>query len=140
MARVTSRSKLTELKARVGSTDKHGKDGPARLVRSVQQCQGVHEEGLEPPRLAAPEPKSGWRVSSCREMDRTGRFAVQFATVGYVSVRVVDDSKTIPQAADDSPPERPVLRNCGTSGYETVAPAGRLGILVRSCGIPRSQP
>ena len=28
----------------------------------------VHEEGLEPPRLAAPEPKSGWHVSRCREM------------------------------------------------------------------------
>lgn len=45
MARVTSRTKLTELKAKVGSADKHGKDGPARLVRSVQQSLRV--EGYE---------------------------------------------------------------------------------------------
>jgi hypothetical protein len=45
MPRVTSRTKLTELKARVGSTDKHGKGGPARLLRSVQQSLRV--EGYE---------------------------------------------------------------------------------------------
>jgi hypothetical protein len=45
MARVTSRTKLTELKARVASTNKQGKDGPARLVRSVQQSLRV--EGYE---------------------------------------------------------------------------------------------
>ena len=45
MARVTSRTKLTELKAKVSSTDKHGKDAPARLVRSVQQSLRV--EGYE---------------------------------------------------------------------------------------------
>lgn len=41
MPRVTSRTKLTELKARVVSRDKHGKDGPARLLRSVQQSLRV---------------------------------------------------------------------------------------------------
>jgi hypothetical protein len=45
MARVTSRTKLTELKAKVGSTAKHGKDAPARLLRSVQQSLRV--EGYE---------------------------------------------------------------------------------------------
>ena len=43
MPRVTSRTKLTELKARVGSTDKQR--GPARLLRSVQQSLRV--EGYE---------------------------------------------------------------------------------------------
>jgi hypothetical protein len=43
MARVTSRTKLTELKARVVSTGKHGKDGPARLLRSVQQSLRVED-------------------------------------------------------------------------------------------------
>jgi hypothetical protein len=42
---VTSRTKLTELKARVGSADKGAKDRPARLVRSVQQSLRV--EGYE---------------------------------------------------------------------------------------------
>jgi hypothetical protein len=28
----------------------------------------VHEEGLEPPHLAVPEPKSDWRVSRRRQM------------------------------------------------------------------------
>jgi hypothetical protein len=41
MPRVTSRTKLTELKARVGSTGKQGKDGSARLLRSVQQSLRV---------------------------------------------------------------------------------------------------
>lgn len=45
MARVTSRTKLTELKAKVASTDRHGKDGRARLLRSVQQSLRV--EGYE---------------------------------------------------------------------------------------------
>jgi hypothetical protein len=45
MARVTSRTKLTELKAKVGAAGKHGKDGPARLVRSIQQSLRV--EGYE---------------------------------------------------------------------------------------------
>ena len=45
MPRVTSRTKLTELKARVGSTDKQSKDGSARLLRSVQQSLRV--EGYE---------------------------------------------------------------------------------------------
>jgi hypothetical protein len=31
-------------------------------------------------------------------MQRTGRFAVPFATVGDASLHVVDDSKTIPKA------------------------------------------
>ena len=37
MSRVTSRTQLTELKSRVGSTDKCRKDGPAGLLRSVPQ-------------------------------------------------------------------------------------------------------
>jgi len=41
MPGVTSRTKLTELKARVGSTNKQRKDGPARLLRSVQQSLRV---------------------------------------------------------------------------------------------------
>jgi hypothetical protein len=45
MARVTSRTKLTELKARVGSARHRRQDGPARLVRSVQQSLRV--EGYE---------------------------------------------------------------------------------------------
>jgi hypothetical protein len=45
MARVTSRTKLTELKARVGAASRHAQDGPARLVRSVQQSLRV--EGYE---------------------------------------------------------------------------------------------
>jgi hypothetical protein len=28
----------------------------------------VNEEGLEPPHLAVPEPKSGWRVAKRRQM------------------------------------------------------------------------
>ena len=45
MARVTPRTKLAELKARVGSAKSRGQDGPARLVRSVQQSLRV--EGYE---------------------------------------------------------------------------------------------
>ena len=45
MPSVTPRTKLTELKARVGSASKRGHDGPARLVRSVQQSLRV--EGYE---------------------------------------------------------------------------------------------
>jgi hypothetical protein len=45
MPRVTSRTKLTELRARVRSTNNHGKDGPDRLLRSVQQSLRV--EGYE---------------------------------------------------------------------------------------------
>jgi hypothetical protein len=45
MAGVTPRTKLTELKARVGSASRHGKDSAARLVRSVQQSLRV--EGYE---------------------------------------------------------------------------------------------
>jgi hypothetical protein len=56
-------------------------------------------------------------------MSRTGRFAVQFATVGDVAVRAVDDSMTIPEAADDSRRSRPVLRNYRTSGMRN----GRTG-------------
>jgi hypothetical protein len=41
MPGVTSRTKLTELKARVGSTNKRGENGPARLLRSVQQSLRV---------------------------------------------------------------------------------------------------
>jgi hypothetical protein len=44
MPRVTSRTKLTELKARVGSASR-GQEGAARLVRSVQQSLRV--EGYE---------------------------------------------------------------------------------------------
>jgi len=45
MARVTSRTKLSELKARVSSAAKSNHDGAARLVRSVQQSLRV--EGYE---------------------------------------------------------------------------------------------
>ena len=45
MAHVTSRTQLTGLKARVGSARQRGQDGPARLVRSVQQSLRV--EGYE---------------------------------------------------------------------------------------------
>jgi hypothetical protein len=45
MARVTARTKLTELRALVGSASTRGQDGPARLVRSVQQSLRV--EGYE---------------------------------------------------------------------------------------------
>ena len=45
MPRVTSRTKLTELKARIGSASQRGQNGPARLVRSVQQSLRV--EGYE---------------------------------------------------------------------------------------------
>jgi hypothetical protein len=45
MAQVTSRTKLSELKARVRSAGKSNQSGPARLVRSVQQSLRV--EGYE---------------------------------------------------------------------------------------------
>jgi hypothetical protein len=45
MASVTPRTKLTELKARIGSASSRGQDGPSRLVRSVQQSLRV--EGYE---------------------------------------------------------------------------------------------
>ncbi len=45
MDRVTPRTKLTELKARVGSASARGQEGAARLVRSVQQSLRV--EGYE---------------------------------------------------------------------------------------------
>jgi hypothetical protein len=41
MARVTPRTKLTELRARVGAASTRGQDGPSRLVRSVQQSLRV---------------------------------------------------------------------------------------------------
>jgi hypothetical protein len=44
-ARVTSRTRLTELKASVGCKDRQSKDGPAGLLRSVQQSLRV--EGYE---------------------------------------------------------------------------------------------
>jgi hypothetical protein len=45
MARVTSHTKLSELKARVSSASKSNHNGAARLVRSVQQSLRV--EGYE---------------------------------------------------------------------------------------------
>jgi len=45
MAQVTSRTKLSELKARVRSAGKSNQTGAARLVRSVQQSLRV--EGYE---------------------------------------------------------------------------------------------
>ena len=58
----------------------------------------MHEAGLEPPRLAAPEPESGWRAFSRSEVSRTGRVSSQFATIRGISVRAVDDSETFPTA------------------------------------------
>jgi len=46
-------------------------------------------------------------------MSRTGPFALQFATVGYASARAVDDSKTIPDAPDESAQRG---RDFGTAG------------------------
>ena len=44
-----------------------GSDGLVKHHGAVPRFS-VHEEGLELPRLAAPEPKSGWHVSRCRQM------------------------------------------------------------------------
>ena len=40
----------------------------------------VHEEGLEPPHLAVPEPKSGWEVPTRCQMSRSSDFENPFAT------------------------------------------------------------
>ena len=40
----------------------------ALAERPLNDFTSVHEEGLDPPRLAAPEPKCGWRVSRRCEM------------------------------------------------------------------------
>ena len=64
-----------------------GRERSGCAAESASNSALVHQEGLEPPRLAAPEPKSGWRVSRCREMSRIAEFAPRFATFGVVSVR-----------------------------------------------------
>ena len=48
----------------------------------------VHEEGLEPPHLAVPEPESGGRVVRGGEQTSATCFREGFATVGGVSMRL----------------------------------------------------
>ncbi len=82
---------LVELHARHES-DRKGRRPRASGGSSVAV---VHEAGLEPPHLAVPEPKSGWRVSKRCETERKPGFrgaaryrSRRFGTAG-------DDSETI---------------------------------------------
>jgi hypothetical protein len=59
----------------------------------------VHEEGLEPPHLAVPEPKSGWRVSRSSERACARAFGNRFATVRVVSAALGTIRGRLPRAA-----------------------------------------
>src|SRR5688572_5295473 len=60
----------------------------AHAKRKAPHCRGssaallVHEEGLEPPHLAVPEPKSGSEVPKCCQLSRSSDFENPFATFG----------------------------------------------------------
>ena len=48
-------------------------DRIARVFENPLTLGAVHEEGLEPPHLAVPEPKSGSRLSTCFQMSGNAR-------------------------------------------------------------------
>jgi hypothetical protein len=65
---------LLPVSRRLGLAHEGDAAGGDEVTLSPYECtagplgQRVHEEGLEPPHLAVPEPKSGWRVSKRRHM------------------------------------------------------------------------